>query len=932
MAMIAALVCLIVIVALTTVAVQQSLGSLSSTGQVRKLLQTNDAASAGLQNEINAVRAAASAPQGQQLSCPNGPQRVTLTQSGSGQPDVADPASTASYSLSVSVGLTPPSTAAPCLLAGLKVPVWVAGSPWYALIQSRGTTSSSVGGLTTGRTLQTLVQVDPSSVIPAVSTTTTTTAPVTTTLVPTYGPLATYPFALFGQQGIDTGSNFTLTDPTGNVSANTFSGGTSGSPPSALSCTNAASYQGSVTAYAPSGYTGTSVANGACVIQGSLYVKGNLVLSNGASVTGNIYAAGTVDLTGAFNVSGSIHADGAVTLENGVTVNNSVYADGPVTMSGNAHVGANVYATGAVTMSGSASVAGTIEASGADATGTGGNITYSGTAHSGPAYVTAGYSVNISPCPKSGVGPTSCPSPFPVFPDITNFPTLATLPPTPVFPAYTYVDSAWQSAGYQTITNDSCDAGGLATAPIYNAITNAAAGTHATVVRTHCQIVWSSTFPAPTSLRSNLAIIADRGVQSASSGGIGSLDGITHDFFLIVPTATDSGVSNVSGAVCVDFSAPDNVGNVVPGGNFNSPATVHTFISTPNSVCMRGATNIFGKVYAGGQVSNHSGGGVYTQQLYDINPFGQTGTTGVVPTTTLPPALNYAGSATAQAVNLQLSSPVIASNPATSAASAGVAPNTVTTALPTASLPAWVQASALSEYAEADTNASSYACAGVLSPTLTMTLAATKDACPVSAAGTNAVTLDLSTLPGLGTALSTIADVKLKVNSATAFAMETANGATSSRSASLVNANVTVVLTGGATYGPAAVTFASNAGTDLLVPIVAAVTTLNPTNGPPSGRTVMNPTINALNNNVIPALTLVSNYQAVTASGALQVSAIHAALKNTPSATADLATVTVGPDTATPAPTTTTTVPATTSTAPPVTVAVGVTVLWIRQV
>lgn len=147
-ALIAALTCLVVVMGLSAAAVSQSVGSLSATAQARKILRTVDAAEAGIQAEFSALRSISSASAGTAIPCHDG--SVTITQAAAGQPNVADPASLASFTLS----MTPPSATLPtptgplpatdaCASNSYAVP---STTPWYVVVQAAGTTSGLAGG------------------------------------------------------------------------------------------------------------------------------------------------------------------------------------------------------------------------------------------------------------------------------------------------------------------------------------------------------------------------------------------------------------------------------------------------------------------------------------------------------------------------------------------------------------------------------------------------------------------------------------------------------------------------------------------------------------------------------------------------------------------------------------------------------------------
>lgn len=171
MAMLAAVVCMFVIVAITALAVQQSVGSLSGFAQGRKLLQTADAAESGVQKEISTIQSWLSSPNGT-IPCPGGnsvtglPSGQGWVPAGSGSPDqVANAASLGYYTLSLATSATPPlgppaalPASAACYGNNIAAPTGTA--PWYAIAQAKGVSSATVGGTTaTGRTLQALLLV-----------------------------------------------------------------------------------------------------------------------------------------------------------------------------------------------------------------------------------------------------------------------------------------------------------------------------------------------------------------------------------------------------------------------------------------------------------------------------------------------------------------------------------------------------------------------------------------------------------------------------------------------------------------------------------------------------------------------------------------------------------------------------------------------------
>lgn len=171
MAVLLAVVCILVVLTLTTVAIEQSVGSLSSFAQGRKLLQTVDAAETGIQGEITAMEQWLSSPT-LTIPCAGGsavqglPSGQGWTTAGASSADsVANNANLGYYSLSVATYTSEP-TGSPAALPGsdacyghtVLAPVT---TPWYLIVQSQGITSATTGGSTaTGRTLQALLRVN----------------------------------------------------------------------------------------------------------------------------------------------------------------------------------------------------------------------------------------------------------------------------------------------------------------------------------------------------------------------------------------------------------------------------------------------------------------------------------------------------------------------------------------------------------------------------------------------------------------------------------------------------------------------------------------------------------------------------------------------------------------------------------------------------
>lgn len=152
--MLSVIMCISVITTLGVVALQQTFGDLAQTAEGRNLVQTVDAAMAGLQAQFAVLRGLDGASAGTAIPCNN----ATVTVA-----SAADTAGVSSYALS----MTPPGPDSGAIAGNLLTcgsshtfTIPSGQDPWYVLVQSVGTNIST--GLA-GRTLQALVQVDDSS-------------------------------------------------------------------------------------------------------------------------------------------------------------------------------------------------------------------------------------------------------------------------------------------------------------------------------------------------------------------------------------------------------------------------------------------------------------------------------------------------------------------------------------------------------------------------------------------------------------------------------------------------------------------------------------------------------------------------------------------------------------------------------------------------
>ena len=287
----------------------------------------------------------------------------------------------------------------------------------------------------------------------------------------------------------------------------------------------------------------------------------------------------------------------------------------------------------------------------------------------------------------------------------------------------------------------------------------------------------------------------------------------------------------------------------------------------------------------------------------------------------------YTSNASAQAVNF---SPV--STPTNTASYSGAGPpdaNSASSSQPSPSpftTESWLTLGALSQYAEADSSGTSVSCSGLVAAPGTIPVGSGNTSCSTSGSpGPTGVKLDLSTVPAVGTTVSTLADVTLETSAITSTASMGVGGAPMTGSASLGSMYVRVAVPLGNTV-TIPLTLSTAPNQDLLSVVTNAIS---------SDAAAIGPVTSSLVTTLQTTFTLTSNYQNASG-GVFTVSALHLTI---PSAaiTADLAKSTVGPNTyasASPSTTTTTvaptptTVPPTTTTLPPN----DLTVIWIKQV
>ena len=249
--------------------------------------------------------------------------------------------------------------------------------------------------------------------------------------------------------------------------------------------------------------------------------------------------------------------------------------------------------------------------------------------------------------------------------------------------------------------------------------------------------------------------------------------------------------------------------------------------------------------------------------------------------------------ATAQAVNLGLLGTLdLAASPTpTTSTNDGGQSNAATDNTPAVSLlttQSFLGAGALQETTEANTDGSSYGCAGVVSPNSAIQVGDAGTTCSVTGNGTGGVTLDLKAIPQLGAALAPFGQLEITLDSVTAHGYQDATSG-AQLGAGIAGATITGCLTG---------VIATCLGTPVTVPITlagtpnenlltAALTSL-------AGSSGLTVAVDTLSNALTPVLSLVTNYQpGVDANGISSVSGIHLGLLGT-TAAADIAKVTVG--------------------------------------
>lgn len=260
-----------------------------------------------------------------------------------------------------------------------------------------------------------------------------------------------------------------------------------------------------------------------------------------------------------------------------------------------------------------------------------------------------------------------------------------------------------------------------------------------------------------------------------------------------------------------------------------------------------------------------------------------------------PTYTTYSSQASSSAVNLSLggaSTPYTVTSPADTVTNDGSGSNAPVQVQPAVAVPgadSFLSVTAATEWAEANTDGSSYSCSGLISTGQTLSGGGTAGPCALSGTASGGISLNLAGLPGVGAAISTlVSGLVLNLSGATSWATASAGSATLTGSASLTGATVTVTPVGG------------------LVPPQTLSLTLPPTLTSPTDLiSVIAAAINAdsalgtlgssLQAALDPVLTLTGAYQS-TSGGQISVSALHIVVLSG-AGTGDLALSTAGANT-----------------------------------
>lgn len=293
-----------------------------------------------------------------------------------------------------------------------------------------------------------------------------------------------------------------------------------------------------------------SLTDGTGQNQGNVYTNGSLLCGSNYSVAGNI-------ILGTGTLSGGGTANFSSTSGN-CSIAGSIDSAGTITTgSSNLTVGGNLEAVGNITLAANTSVTG--------------SATSEGTVTSP---LPTGVTVKKGETSKASSLPTPIvQESLPAVPEPTTGSTAAT---------------AWTTAGYTLVTNNSCSTGA---GGVYSTISALSSASGPEVIMTTCALTFSSIYTL--TLDHNAAIISTGGFTFAS-GGIYTLTtsaSTTTDLYLLVP-------SSVNGtAVSCSSGSPGITEN---SGDYSFSSKLDVLMYTPCTISV-GASNdtMYGQMYAG---------------------------------------------------------------------------------------------------------------------------------------------------------------------------------------------------------------------------------------------------------------------------------------------------------------------------------------------
>ena len=280
-----------------------------------------------------------------------------------------------------------------------------------------------------------------------------------------------------------------------------------------------------------------------------------------------IYSKGTIDATNGMTINQSpsgaaanVYSDTNDVCSNGMTVQGHLYVNGTINWTNSCHVTTDVIARGNVlAVSNNSTINGNLTSS----TGTIANMTGTVT----------GYEKAAGTISSGGTHGALYP----------NTPTSF---PAETFPSYNWVPADWTSNGF--VESD------MACTAIPAFIAGLSTSTTKYVIRatgTPCALKFSGTY----SLKRDIAIITDSGLDSTSTFTIINTDTGPHTFYLIVP-------SNASPAPACGKDFGDIMAtNTVTFTNFRS------FFYTPCNVKFTNNVGMAGQIYAGGTTTLTNG-------------------------------------------------------------------------------------------------------------------------------------------------------------------------------------------------------------------------------------------------------------------------------------------------------------------------------------